>query len=300
MTKLIFGCGYLGLRVAHLWLQAGNDVHAVTRSAHRASELRAMGLKPIIADILDTATMAELPRAQTVLFAVGYDRSSGESMRRVYVDGLANVLDVMPSQVARFIYVSSTGVYGQSDGSWVDEDSPCNPIRAGGLACLDAERTLAAHPIGQHSIILRLAGIYGPGRIPRRVDLALGKPIAAPSEGYLNLIHVDDAVRAVLAVENDSPVPAMYCISDGHPVPRRRYFEQLAQLIRAPRPVFTTPAPGSAALERAGSSKRISNRRFVEQLGFQFRHPSYREGLAAIIKRELTDSSDVGSDRGPD
>jgi nucleoside-diphosphate-sugar epimerase len=221
-------------------------------------------------------------------------------MRRVYVDGLANVLAVLPPQVARFIYVSSTGVYGQSDGSWVDEESPCNPVRAGGMACLDAERTLAAHLIGQRSIVLRLAGIYGPGRIPRRADLALGKPIAAPSEGYLNLIHVDDAARAVLAVENDSPVPALYCLSDGHPVSRRQYFEQLAHLIHAPRPIFTTPAPGSPALERAGSSKRISNRRFLDRIGFQPRHPSYREGLAAIIEQELADPNPLDSDHGPD
>jgi nucleoside-diphosphate-sugar epimerase len=289
MTKLVFGCGYLGLRVAKLWLQAGETVYAVTRSSHRALELQTIGLKPLVADITNPPSMTKIPEVRTVLFAVGYDRSSADSIHRVYVDGLANALAALPPQVERFIYVSSTGVYGQSNGNWVDEDSPCNPVRAGGVACLDAERTLTTHPLGQRSIILRMAGIYGPGRIPRRKDLQAGRPIAAPSEGYLNLIHVDDAARAVLAAERCSPIPALYCIADGQPVPRHQYYDQLAQLIHAPRPAFTTPAAGSPAMERAGSSKRISSRRFAVELDFQLLYPTYCEGLAAIVQEEAAE-----------
>ncbi len=282
-AKLIFGCGYLGVRVARLWQQAGDTVCAVTRSAERASELRRFGITPLVGDICDPATMVDLPVTRTVLFSVGYDRSSGHSIRRVYVEGLVAVLQALSADVERFIYISSTGVYGQSDGTWVDEDSACHPVRAGGVACLDAERSLQAHPLGQRAIILRMAGIYGPGRIPRCKQLQAGQPIAAPSDGYLNLIHVDDAARVVLAAEGRAPGGAIYCVADGQPVLRAAYYEELARLIHASPPVFAPPAAGSPALERAGSSKRVGNRRLLAQFDFQFQHPSYREGLAAIV-----------------
>jgi len=283
MSKLIFGCGYLGSRVARLWLQAGEPVYAVTRSPQRTETLAEMGLRPLVADILDPPSLRRLPTAKTVLFAVGYDRSAGFPIRTVYVEGLANVLDALPPKLERLLYVSSTGVYGQSDGSWVDEQSPCNPTRSGGAACLEAERLVQKHSLSDRSIILRMAGIYGPGRIPRRRDLQSGQPIAAPSEGYLNLIHVDDAARAVVEAERRSPMPAVYCIADGQPVQRREYYEHLARLIQAPPPTFAPPAADSPAWERAGASKRVSNRLFMSRLNFQLLYPSYREGLNAIV-----------------
>jgi nucleoside-diphosphate-sugar epimerase len=270
------------MRVARLWQQSGETVYAVTRSAERASVMAESGLVPVVSDICEPASLTGLPPARTVLFAVGYDRRSAHSMHRVYVEGLLNVLRVLSPVVERFLYVSSTGVYGQSDGSWVDEDSPCHPVREGGVACLHAEQALRAHPLGARSIVLRMAGIYGPGRIPRSKQLRAGQPIAAPSQGYLNLIHVDDAARVVMAAEARAPAGSMYCVADGQPVVRSDYYEELARLLGAPRPVFTLPPPDSPALERAGSSKRISNRRLVAQVGFQFEYPSYREGLSAV------------------
>jgi nucleoside-diphosphate-sugar epimerase len=129
-----------------------------------------------------------------------------------------------------------------------------------------------------------MAGIYGPGRIPRCKQLQAGQPIAAPCDGYLNLVHVDDAARVVLAAEARASGAAVYCVADGQPVLRGEYYEQLARLIHAPPPVFAPPPAGSPALERAGSSKRVSNRRLLAQFDFRFQYPSYREGLAAIVR----------------
>jgi nucleoside-diphosphate-sugar epimerase len=119
--KLIFGCGYLGLRVAARWAADGGRVCAVTRFAEKGSVLRDSGVEPLVADIMAPLTLRKLPEADTVLFAVGYERGSGHSIRQLYVDGLRNVLEHLPSGVNRFIYISSTGVYGQSDDAWVDE-----------------------------------------------------------------------------------------------------------------------------------------------------------------------------------
>lgn len=291
MTKLIFGCGYLGQRAARLWQEEGHTVYAVTRSAQRSASLAAAGLRPLVADITDPATLRDLPDAEMVLIAVGYDRSAGIPQQTVYVDGLRNILAALSAQTHRLIYISSTGVYGQCDGNWVDEQSPCVPVRRGGQACLDAERLLCEHPLGARSIILRMAGLYGPGRIPRRNALQAGEPLAAASHGYLNLIHVDDAARAILVAGREAATPSLYCIADSQPVLRGDYYARLAELIGAPPPQFVAPLADSPAAERAGSSKRVSGQAFFETFRFEPRYPSFREGLAAIVEAEAAVAS---------
>jgi nucleoside-diphosphate-sugar epimerase len=285
-AKLVFGCGYLGLRVARRWRARGDVVLAVTRSNRRADEFARLGLSPLRADVTDPASLADLPIAQTVLFAVGHDRSAGKSIRQVFVEGLRNVLAALPPETGRVIYISSTGVYGQCDGEWVDESSPCRPEREGGRACLEAELSLREHPLGQRAVILRMGGLYGPRRIPRRRELEEGLPIAAPEHGYLNLIHVEDAADIVLAAEAESPAPAIYNVTDGHPVLRGEYFREAARVVGAPTPQFTPPPEDSPSAQRAASDKRVSNRALVAQFHPRFQFPTYRDGLAAIVTEE--------------
>lgn len=286
MIKLIFGCGYLGGRVAVQWLQDGHQVFAVTRSPARAAAFMDLGLRPIIADILEPDSLSGLPAAETVLFAVGYDRTATATITETYVQGLQNVLTRLPAATERLIYTSSTGVYGQASGQWVDETSPCRPGREGGAACLAAEQLLLVPAWSRRTVVLRMSGIYGPGRIPRRRELESGRPLAAPREGYLNLLHVEDAAAAVLAAACGPGRPGTYCVSDGQPVVRGEYYRYLAELLQAPEPQFTEPPPDSPARQRAGSSKRIRNTLFCREFGFRFQYPSYREGLAAIVAAE--------------
>jgi nucleoside-diphosphate-sugar epimerase len=271
-TCLIFGAGYLGQRVAALWRDTGREVHVVTRSAPRGEALAAAGYRPHVADVTRPETLAALPKADTVLFAVGFDRASGRSIGEVYSGGLANVLAALGDRPRRFLYISSTGVYGPGDGGWVDEETPCHPDREGGQACLAAEQTLAASPLGPRSIILRLAGIYGPGRIPRSADLLAGKPLAAHPDTHLNLIHVDDAARIVLLAEC-AAAPRTYVVSDGHPVLRRDYFAALARLLGAPAPTFIAP-PADEPPQRGASDRRASNAQLVRELRPEFAYPS--------------------------
>src|SRR5262245_33646615 len=126
-VRLIIGCGYLGQRVAALWQAQGQRVIATTRKAISSPR----GLEPVICDVLDPSSLRGVPAAETVLYAVGFDRSSGASMRDVYVDGLANVLAQLPAP-KRFIAVSSSSVYGQSDGCWVDETAATEPAEESG------------------------------------------------------------------------------------------------------------------------------------------------------------------------
>ena len=249
MAKLVVGCGYLGERIAHRWLTGGEVVHAVTRSARRADLLRSLGLQPIVADVTDPASLAALPVADTVLYAVGFDRAAGKSMREVYVDGLSAVLDALTNRVGRLIYISSTSVYGLQDGQWIDEDSVCQPITENGRICLAAEEAILRHPLGARSCILRLAGIYGPGRVPRRDVLMAGEPIAAEPDAHLNLIYVEDAATVIEGVARHAKPARRYLVSDGHPVIRREFYRELARLLQFPEPQFATSSSPDTAPE---------------------------------------------------
>src|SRR5918994_7024885 len=136
---LVIGCGYLGRRVAALWRDSGRRVAALTRG--RTAELAALGLEPVVGDVLVPDSLRRLPEVSTVLYAVSLDRSSGRSMREVYVTGLGNVLAALPPG-GQFLYVSSTSVYGQADGSEVDESSPTEPVEESGRVVLNAEKLL--------------------------------------------------------------------------------------------------------------------------------------------------------------
>lgn len=267
-THLILGCGYLGRVVARRWLAAGHSVAALTRS--RADELRSLGIEPVVGDVTDPGLT--LPAADTVLYAIGLDRSAGKSMREVYVDGLANALDKLPP-VRRLVYVSSTSVYGQTDGGWVDEASATEPAEESGRIVLDAERLLRERR--PEAIVLRFAGIYGPGRTMRWAAIERGEPLAVNPDGWLNLIHVEDGATAVLAAVERGEPGATYNVADDRPVTRREFYTEMAALIGAAEPRFT------AAAER--NHRRISNRRMRSDLGVELEFPDFRAGLRDAI-----------------
>jgi nucleoside-diphosphate-sugar epimerase len=286
MSKLIIGCGYLGARVARRWCEAGHPVTVVTRSRARASGFAHHGYRAIVADVTLPETLVELPAAETVLFAVGFDRSAGRGIEEIYAGGIRNVLSALPADTGRLIYTSTTGVYGPAGGEWVDETTPPDPHRDGGRASLVAERVLAAHHLGHNAVILRLAGIYGPGRIPFLDRLSAGEPVPAPSVGYINLIHVDDAAEVVIAAgyapQFDNG-PHIYCVSDGHPVQRGEYYAEVARQIGAPPPTFSAADPESHRAARAESDRRVSNDRLLADLHVQLSYQNHRAGLAKIL-----------------
>lgn len=296
MDRLVFGCGYLGERVAALWREAGDTVYVVTRSMESAVAYREFGYETIVADVTEPDSFGELPEVESVLFAVGYDRTSDHSIDEVYSQGVANVLAALPASVEQFVYISTTGVYGDAGGEIVDETTPPDPRRAGGKASLEAERILAddflvPERLSRRAAVLRLAGIYGPGRIPYLEKLKAGEPLAAPSEGWLNLTHVEDAARIVVAVDHwlsgraaSAARLETFNVSDGSPVIRGDYYREVARLIGAPEPKFAEPDQDSPAAARAASNKRISNAKLLETIRLKLKYPSYCEGLAAILK----------------
>jgi nucleoside-diphosphate-sugar epimerase len=245
-------------------------VAALTRS--RTDELRSQGIEPILGDVTDFASL-RLPIVDTVLYAVGLDRSAGKSMRDVYVGGLANVLSALPAP-RRFLYISSTSVYGQADGEWVDESSTTQPAEENGRIVLECERLLRERL--PDAIVLRFAGIYGPGRLIRRASiLGKGEPIATDPDGWLNLIHVDDGASAILAAADRGEAGAIYNIADDQPVSRRDFYTEMASLLGAPPPTFTA--------SRETTNRRISNRRMRSDLGVELQFPDFHLGLRHAI-----------------
>lgn len=280
MNHLILGCGYLGRRVADLWLAQGHRAYAVTRSADNLQRLRQEGIEPILGDVLHPQSLKLLPQADTVLYAIGLDRTSGASMRSVYVDGLANVLDHLPPP-RRFIYVSSSSVYGQADGGWVDEDSPTEPQEASGQVVLEAERLLQTRL--PQAIILRFAGIYGPGRLLRQKTIVAGEPIVGDWEKWLNLIHVEDGAQAVLAATERGKHGRIYNVCDDHPVQRREFYTELARCLGSPAPKFVLPPPDQPTPPHEKGNRRIRNRRMKDELGVNLQYPDFVDGLRASV-----------------
>lgn len=276
-TAFVFGCGYLGEPVCKVLQQSGWKVATLTRNRQRAKELTARGYEVVVGDWRDGRVAQLLPeRISRVLIAVGHDSKSSASRFETYVLGLQRVLPRIPLS-ADLVYVSSTGVFHQDGGVWVDETSSTRPTSEGGAAHLAAEQTLWRYRRGGEgkTVVLRMAGLYGPGRVPRLAHVASGGEMAVP-DGYLNLIYRSDALKAILrAWEHPQPSP-LYVVSDGCPVDRREFYREVARVWEKPEPQFVTGGSG-----RSEGSKRVWSARALRDLLRPLDQPTYREGLRA-------------------
>ena len=298
MTRLVVGCGFLGLPLAKQWARDSisntantspsataaippTGTWGTTRSAERAKVLEGDGITPLICDVTDLPSIRDalsgLPQLDTIVFAVGMDRSRYDDIRDVYVKGLERFFDSFPHPIKHFIYISSTGVFGNFDGQWIDESAPANPARPGGQACLEAEQLIAERT--DRWTVLRMAGLYGGQRVPTRQIIKDKAWDKLSPHGYLNLIHQTDAVNAIIAAADRKPMAEIIHCSDGHPPTRQAYYQYIAdqfELGEIPWPQDTVVDADS----RSANSKRIGNRKMLELLKFDLMHPDFRSGLA--------------------
>ena len=281
VDRLIVGCGYLGRRVALKWLEQGLSVAVTTRSAKKAREFEKLGLHPIVCDVLHRYSLEHLPESNVVLHSVAVDRQSGQSMHSLYVDGTANLLDVIQQRANRIFYISSTSVYGQSAGEIVNEKSPCNPTRENAQICLEAEGHIRAS--GINSIIFRLSGIYGPNRLLARMNqIRQALPIPGNPDAWLNLIHIEDAVSAIIAAGDSNLSDEIILVSDDRPIRRREYYSLLADLLQAPPPRFNATQKDPKG-ER-GEGKRCDNSKLHQLLLDTLGYPDITVGLPHAIE----------------
>jgi nucleoside-diphosphate-sugar epimerase len=266
--------------LAQRWHAAGDTVYVTTRSSERAAIFEGSGFRTLVLDTTVESSLRGLQPIEfdTVVVAVGMDRSKYSNVHEVYVGGLRNVLDNLHENVGQLIYVSSTGVYGDFGGDWVDEASPTNPVRDGGKACLAAERLLQGSRFADRATVLRMAGLYGNDRVPTKKVVESRQWDKLSPKGFLNLIHVDDAVSAVCAVtDDDSFKKETFLVADSSPSLRQDYYQHLADLFEL------GPIPwGNSATDpnsRGAASKRISNRKLLEITGLVLKHPDFKSGL---------------------
>lgn len=276
MRVLIAGCGYVGTELGlRLGRVEGFEVWGLRRNA---AGLPAP-IHPISGDLLDPGLAAKLPVVDGVVYAAAAEASTPEKYRDAYVRGPENLLGALHAigaPATRFIFVSSTAVYRDAGGDWVDEATEPSPESFRGEVVLDGERMVRDESVP--AVVLRLGGIYGPGRT-RLIDrVRSGEARCAPGAPvWSNRIHRDDAAEALRHLLTLSMPEALYVGVDDEPSPICDVYRYVANLIGAPEPTVDP----SARPER--SNKRCSNRR-IRASGFDFRFPSYREGYRAILR----------------
>ncbi len=286
MRLLILGCGYVGERLARACIRRGMEVVVATRSAARAAELAAMGIEAVVAasplDVPDDC----LAGIEAVLDSIPLTREQGACLppQRSWLPALAGRLKT----VHWCGYLSSTAVYGDAGGAWVDESWACRPTSARGRARLAAEQAWLAS--GLPAEVFRLAGIYGPGRnLVARLRAGGYKAVRWSPPRWSNRIHVDDIVAAILAAMAAPKPGRIVNLADDAPLPHADYVCELARLIGAPEPTLLSPEEAArelspAALEFFRDSKRVCNRRLHAELLPRLRYPDFRAGLASLLE----------------
>jgi nucleoside-diphosphate-sugar epimerase len=283
---LIAGCGYVGLRLARALLPRG-PVVALTSTEETARRVGALGIDAIAWNLDDAE--AGVPKgfgAPTMIYYLVPPPASGTTDPR-----LKRFLARLPSPPARILYVSTTGVYGDAGGALVDEDSPPNPGSERASRRVDAEQSLRQW-CRRHAVpwtILRVPGIYGPGRLPLE-RLKRGEPMIRHSEaGFSSRIHVDDLVAAcLLAGSAPKAVDRVYNVTDGNSASMTEYFERVATLSGLPPPALVSRdeaqrvlSPG--LLSYLSESRRVDSRRIREELGFAPRFHDLRLGILSSL-----------------
>jgi nucleoside-diphosphate-sugar epimerase len=282
---LIIGCGYMGQRLLRQVPDPG-QITGVARSAATIAQIRSLGAKGLQID-LDQAPLPALPSAATQVIYLAPPPSEGVHDSRVAAFLEATARDGEP---ARIVYVSTTGVYGDCGGAWVDESWPARPAVDRARRRWDAEQQLRAwrERSGGELVILRVAGIYGPGKLPlARLRKAL--PMIPEAEApWTNRIHADDLVTVLLAALQRGRDGEVYNACDGHPGNMADYFNRVADLADLPRPPVISLAEAgdqlsAGLLSYLAESRRLSNRKMLDELGVALRYPSLDEGLPACF-----------------
>ena len=278
---LIVGCGDVGTALGLMLCEGGHEVLGARRSAHRLPKR----LQPVSVDVTDRRVIERaLPAVDVVVYAVAAGRRDEGAYRRAYVEGVSALLDVLehrPEPPHRVFFVSSTSVYGERGGAWIDETAPLAPRGFAGESLVEGERRMLASPLP--ATVVRFAGIYGPGRDWMIERARAGADCAGDPPKFTNRIHRDDCA-GVLAhlIAGDSTCDDVYIGVDDAPVEECEVLEWLAERLGAPAPRRRRAAEVQAAQE---SGKRCSNAR-LRASGYRFRYPTWREGYAAVLAGE--------------
>lgn len=285
---VIVGCGYVGQRLARQLRVEAREVIGLVRGAASAAALPTLGVIPVQVDLDAVVDTPAVPTAGADLYYFAPPPAEGDTDPRVAHFLAAIAADRWPR---RIVYISTTGVYGDCGGAWITEDQPVNPSTARGKRRLAAEHTLRAWSArtGVPVVILRVPGIYGPGKLPVE-RLRKGLPIVREAEApYSNRIHADDLARVCAAAMQRGTPGAVYNVADNQPTTMSHYFNSIADTLGLPRPPAVSMREAreqltAAMLSFIDESRRIDNRKMREELGVTLLYPDLASGLAALAK----------------
>ncbi len=274
MRTLIAGCGYVGCALGERLASEGHTVFGARRNV----ESLPPAIQPVALDLSSPIAPDKLPPdLDFVFYTASAGGSSEDAYKSAYIEGPRNLLAALETQNARrVLFTSSTGVYGQRDGEWVDEESPTEPESFSGRVLLEGERVFLDGPYP--AVVLRLGGIYGPGRT-RSIERAIRRADGEEPPLYSNRIHRDDcagALRHLMLLEEPEQV---YLGVDNEPTDRRTVAEWLEDRL----PPETTRADGPSGTPRRRTNKRCDNSRLLAS-GYRFLHPTFREGFVALLR----------------
>ena len=290
---LIAGCGDVGTALGLTLCERGCNVVGMRRSAQKLPA----SLRPLSIDVTDHQALERMtPDADVVVYAVAAGRRDEGAYRRAYVDGVAALLDMLEGRgepPRTVFFVSSTSVYGERGGAWVDETTPLQPGGFSGECLAAGEQRMLASPIP--ATVVRFGGIYGPGRGWLIERARAGASCVDDPPRYTNRIHRDDCAGVLAHLitrtwergrparierADDAPIgaDAVYVGVDDAPVTECEILEWLAARLGAPAPRRVRDGDVAAR----GSGKRCSNAR-LRASGYRFRYPTYREGYAAVL-----------------
>lgn len=280
MTILLAGCGDLGTEAGLRFAAAGHRVVGWRRSPEKLPA----AVEGVAAD-LGSADLPAVPADTTaVVVAVAADSSTESAYRTAYVDGLVHLLGALERDGVvprRVLFVSSTAVYGDAGGGWVDESTTAAPGGFSGRILLEAEELLASRlgGTGTTPVVLRLGGIYGPGRTRLIDQVRNGTAVVPDQPRFTNRIHRDDAAAAIVHLVSMEAMPApLYVGVDNSPAELGDVLRFLASEMGYPE------SPIGPAGEARGGNKRCNNG-LLRGTGFEFTYPSFREGYREVLAR---------------
>ncbi len=281
---LILGCGYVGTALGAVLGAEGHIVWGMRRNPENLPD----PIRPLRVDIHQGTLPDALPdNLDFIFYAISSGGGGAAGYRAAYADGPRNLLralDIKGARPRRVFFTSSTAVYPRTDGGWVDEESPAQPAHHSGRSLLEGERALldSDHP----ATVVRLGGIYGPGRT-RLID-AVRAGRAACREGpprFTNRIHRDDCAGVLRHLMRMDAPEDIYVGVDDEPAEHRDVLDWLADRLGVPHPPRT--GAGASASARAATNKRCSNAK-IKAAGYRFLYPSYRDGYAEMLQRMET------------
>ncbi len=282
MNILIAGCGDVGIATAAQLVAKGHAVWGLRRQVASLPPF----IHPLAADLAQplppevTAGLA----FDAVIYAAAADSYTADAYERAYLTGVRHVIAALAPAPRRWLMVSSTSVYGQQDGEWLDETAPAIAEGFGPDALRTGEQAIWATGAG---VVLRCSGIYGPGRT-RLIDQVRRGVVSGQPDGLTNRIHRDDVAAALVHLVEIPTVEPLYLAVDDEPVLLREVYAWLAARLGVPFPAMTPP---SASERQMRGHKRCANRR-LRASGWQPRYPSFREGYEALL------ASDNGGQSG--